>query len=239
MPDYEIRLWTSENFDLQALPFVEDAIKLKKWAFAADYARLYVLHKFGGIYLDSDVEVFRPFDEFLDWGFFTSHEVHPFNKTASESSKLDGTGRLHNPKDYVNWIHIQAAIMGAEPGHPFLDLCLKFYDGKRLVSAENKALCDEYIIGPHISKVAERFGYRYEPVRQILKHDMIILEPEVFVGDKHFLTKNAYALHHCAGSWHDRTGQELLVHWMRSRYPVLSPLLVFYLKAYRKIFQGQ
>ena len=62
MPDYEWKLWSLENFDLASAPqFVRDAVKARKWAFAADYIRMYALYTEGGFYLDSDVKVLKRF----------------------------------------------------------------------------------------------------------------------------------------------------------------------------------
>ena len=78
MPDYTIKHWSLENFDLASAPlYVQEAVKAKKWAFAADYIRMYALYKEGGIYLDSDVKVLKSFDPFLHHRFFSSMEYHP------------------------------------------------------------------------------------------------------------------------------------------------------------------
>ena len=80
MPDYEWKLWSLENFDLASAPqFVRDAVKARKWAFAADYIRMYALYTEGGFYLDSDVKVLKRFDDFLDYQFISSVEHHPVN----------------------------------------------------------------------------------------------------------------------------------------------------------------
>lgn len=64
MPDYEIICWNEDNFDYTSVPFVKEAYEQKKWAFVADYVRLYALFHYGGIYLDTDSEVYKSFDFF-------------------------------------------------------------------------------------------------------------------------------------------------------------------------------
>lgn len=60
MPDYEIKLWNMETFDVSSAPvYVQEAVKARKWAFAADYIRMYALYTEGGIYLDSDVKILK------------------------------------------------------------------------------------------------------------------------------------------------------------------------------------
>lgn len=67
---YEIVEWNEENFDIKSHPFVEEAYKNKKWAFVSDYVRLKALYDFGGIYLDTDVEIKKDISKFLDNKFF-------------------------------------------------------------------------------------------------------------------------------------------------------------------------
>ena len=65
LPEYEIIEWNEENFDININPYVKEAYNAKKFAFVSDYVRLFVLHKYGGIYLDTDVEVRKNIDKFL------------------------------------------------------------------------------------------------------------------------------------------------------------------------------
>lgn len=64
-PDYEIIEWNESNFDVNCIPYVQDAYAAKKWAFVSDYARLFVVYHYGGIYLDTDVLLHRNLDELL------------------------------------------------------------------------------------------------------------------------------------------------------------------------------
>jgi hypothetical protein len=67
---YEVRLWNESNYDVTASPLVHEHHQHRRWALVSDYARLDLLHKYGGIYLDTDVEVVKPFDELLNSDFF-------------------------------------------------------------------------------------------------------------------------------------------------------------------------
>ena len=68
LPDYEIIEWNEDNFDVGMCDFTREAYKKGKYAYVADVARLYALRE-GGIYMDTDVEVYKPLDEFLDKAF--------------------------------------------------------------------------------------------------------------------------------------------------------------------------
>lgn len=65
LPDYEFVLWDLERFDIKTSQWVKEAFEARKYAFAADYIRLYAVYNYGGVYMDMDVEVVRPFDDLL------------------------------------------------------------------------------------------------------------------------------------------------------------------------------
>ena len=65
-PDYEIKLWSEKNFDIESHPFMKAAYDTKAWAFVSDYARLKIIYEEGGVYLDTDVELLKPLDELLE-----------------------------------------------------------------------------------------------------------------------------------------------------------------------------
>ncbi len=73
-PDYEIKCWSEANFPFEKYRFAQEALQHQKWAFIADVARLHALYYEGGIYLDTDVELLKPFDNFLNEDGFTSYE---------------------------------------------------------------------------------------------------------------------------------------------------------------------
>lgn len=74
LPDYEIVRWTAENFDVNTIPYTKEAYDAGKYAFVSDYIRLYALYNFGGIYLDSDIEVLKNMDDLLNNRAFTGFE---------------------------------------------------------------------------------------------------------------------------------------------------------------------
>lgn len=67
MPDWEYMQWDESNFDIVAAPlYVRHAYEAKKYAFVSDYVRLWALEQYGGLYMDVDFEVYRPFDDLMD-----------------------------------------------------------------------------------------------------------------------------------------------------------------------------
>lgn len=74
LPDYEIKLWNTNNFDVNICQYTKEAFSAKKYAFVSDFVRLYALYHYGGIYLDSDIEVLKSMDCFLNEKAFTGFE---------------------------------------------------------------------------------------------------------------------------------------------------------------------
>ena len=77
-PDFEIKEWNESNFDVNIMPYTQEAYKLKKYAFVSDVARFWILCKEGGIYFDTDVEVVSSFDDIIAKGAFMGVEIPSF-----------------------------------------------------------------------------------------------------------------------------------------------------------------
>lgn len=109
MPDYEIIEWNENNFDVNFIPFVKQAYINKKWAFVSDYVRAYALYNYGGIYLDTDVEITNTFDDFLPHGAFSGFEKKGLSFTAVWGAKA----KHHWPKkvlDFYERLHFNNQI---------------------------------------------------------------------------------------------------------------------------------
>lgn len=74
-PDYEIKEWNEDNFDVNMIPYTRDAYQAKKYAFVSDYARFWILYHYGGIYFDTDVEVICSMDDIIAKGGFMGCEI--------------------------------------------------------------------------------------------------------------------------------------------------------------------
>ena len=108
LPDYEFVKWDLKRFKKDSSAWVSEAVDLKKYAFASDYIRLYAIYHYGGIYLDMDVEVLKPFDELLDQAYMFAYE--------SPDKKL-----------------IEAGCFGAKKNDPFLKACLAYYKDRHFI----------------------------------------------------------------------------------------------------------
>ena len=81
LPDYEIKEWNESNFDVNIIPYTQEAYQAKKYAFVSDYARFWILYKYGGLYFDTDVEIIKSIDDIIARGPFMGCE-----KDASDTS---------------------------------------------------------------------------------------------------------------------------------------------------------
>lgn len=75
-PDYEIKEWNEDNFDINITQYTRDAYNSRKYAFVSDYARIWILYNYGGIYFDTDVEVIAPMDDIIANGAFMGFEIN-------------------------------------------------------------------------------------------------------------------------------------------------------------------
>lgn len=89
LPDYEIKEWNEDNFDVEAMAFTREAYKVKKYAFVSDVCRFYALAHDGGIYLDTDVRLIKSFDNFLNCDSFIGKEVPFLLSTAVIGANKD------------------------------------------------------------------------------------------------------------------------------------------------------
>ena len=204
MPDYELKLWSTQNFNVdESIPYVREAFAHRKWAFVADYIRLYALYTEGGIYLDSDVKVLKRFDTFLRHPFFTSMEYHPFMVERDNSLEdIDAEGHRVADK-YISGIELQAAVMGAEKGCPFVKQVMDWYQDKHFVREDGRLGLD--VIAPQIyARIAEDYGFRYKDMDQKLDGDLMVYRSEIFAGNRREVTPASYAIHYCENSWNER-----------------------------------
>ena len=213
LPEYELVLWDKNRFDVDSIVFTQEACSVRKWAFAADYIRLYAIYTEGGIYLDTDVYIKRNFDDFLYNKFFTSLEYHKesaIKENAYELLNEDGTLKDSNSRIFTRSIGIQAAVLGGIKGHPFLKSCLDWYIDRHFILSDGTYY--NKIISPAIyADVAIEYGFRYKDELQKLKNDMVIYPSYIFAGSTSEVKKESYAIHCCNGSWRDKPKENILI----------------------------
>lgn len=177
LPDYEIIEWNLDNFDINFNQFAYEAYQSKKWAFAADVIRWKVLYEHGGIYLDSDVEVVKSFDDLLHFSSFTGYE-----KSGS----------------------VQTAVVGAEKGNIWVKKWLDYYDNKKFILPDGSF---EMTPNPvFITDILTQNDVNLNYDKTVEANDLIIFPSDYFspkdAGTREIkITKNTYAIHHFSASW--------------------------------------
>jgi len=185
LPDYEVVLWDTNRFDLNSSIWVRQAFEKKKYAFAADYIRFYALYHMGGIYLDSDVEVLKSFDDLLDLPYFM------------------GAEKAQTP---------EAAIIGAEKGSDWIKQCLDYYNNRSFVKEDSSLdirklpeIMDEQIklIKPlRILSLQDSLNIRkLDMQKEVLEFNDAFFSPKVFDSREVEITPYTYAIHHYQNSW--------------------------------------
>lgn len=211
MPEYELVLWDTSKFDVTSIPFVHEAYQQKKWAFAADYIRLYALYTEGGIYLDTDVIVKQKFDELLNCGFFTSVEQNVDSYFDEKTLTIARVAGLNLPQNRE--VTIQAAVLGAVADHPYINACMQWYESRHFINADGRYF--DKIVAPDIyAHVLKQFGFKYQNKRQILPNDTVIYPSHTFpngslAGEK--LHPETYAVHCFFGEWRIDSWQQKIL----------------------------
>lgn len=178
LKDYEIIEWNEKNFDINMCTFAKEAYADKKWAFVSDYCRIWVLYNYGGVYLDTDIEVLKSIDDLLDNNSFTGVEDDE---------------------------QIAFGIWGCIKEDKFLEEVLSYYN--TINYSEYKKDLQSLAIPIHITNIAKRLGYIKEKDRISYFYDGVAVYPkEYFYPKRHSweeakITKNTYTIHHYDGTW--------------------------------------
>lgn len=179
MPDYEYKLWNEDNFDINSVPYVREAYEARKYAFVTDYVRLYALYTEGGIYMDTDVEVLKPYDDLLELGGFTGYEGSKYLPPVT------GT-------------------MASEAGGEWVKEQLESYKYAHFLLPDGSF--DMKTNTLRISEIMKAGGFIQDGKKQVYK-GMHIFPVEYFcprqTTGEILMTKNTYCNHHFMGSWSD------------------------------------
>lgn len=182
MPDYEFIKWDFTRFDKASSVWVSEAFDNKKYAFAADYIRMYALYTMGGIYMDMDVEVLKSFDDLLNRQYFLCYE-------------RDAT-------------YPEVATFGVEKGCEWIRLMFDYYKDRHFILPDGSF--DILPLPQLFKKVLESHGYCFKPIKdQGTEHDgkVIYLEPYQLFSPKSYdtgevdINQDTYSIHRFADSW--------------------------------------
>lgn len=174
-PEYDIIRWDETNYDITKNLYMQQAYEAKKWGFVPDYARLDVIYQYGGIYLDTDVQVIRNFDSLLKLKGFAGFE--------SKNLVALGLG------------------FGACAGH---DMVRRLRDNYDNIFFEKAKGTYDLTASPFIqTELLKTYGLKLNNKIQEVE-EMLILPSECFSPDNNMIphiTQNTFSVHNYAGSW--------------------------------------
>ena len=177
MPDYQIIEWNEDNFDIHVCPYVEQAYESRKFAFVSDYARGHALYEMGGIYLDTDVEVLKSFDDLLEhrsfWGFEAGN-------------------------------YIATSTIGAVPQHEMIKAYLDQYHHREFIQSDRSL--DTTTNVQVITLLWEQQGLNLNNERQSMSGDNLVF-PQAYLSPYDYRigitnsSADTYAIHHYDKTW--------------------------------------
>lgn len=176
-PDYEIIEWNEDNFDIDAYRYTREAYDAKKYAFVSDVARVYALYNYGGVYLDTDVEVLKSFDEILNAHIVLGFEEGNFVATS---------------------------FMASEPAQKFFKDFIDSYRNSCFVSSDGTL--ETYTNVQKITKMLEEKGLQRNNQLQILTDGTVVYPKEYFspfdyINCVYEITSKSICVHHFYVSW--------------------------------------
>ena len=173
MPDYEIVEWNEDNFDVNYNAYTKMCYGQKKFAFLTDYLRLLIVEEQGGIYFDTDVEVLRSFDDFIDLPAFVGFENDRFVNT--------GEG------------------FGAEPHNPTIQQMLRAYDP--LLDGAHGVLGCPKLNTEALQKLGLRLDGKAQTLPNVSVFPAEYFNPRNSVTGELTKTENTYSIHWYSASW--------------------------------------
>ena len=207
MPDYDFKLWNEDNFDIHYNDYVKEAYSANKFAFVSDVARLYALAEEGGIYLDVDFEVYKPFDYLLHYRAFAGFE-----------------GSKHLP--------VMMGVIASEAHGDWVEEQLQRYADRHFILDGKEDLTTNV---KFVTDYMTQHGFVPDGKEQDYK-DLHILPVDYFcprqTTGEYFRTDNTYCEHLGLKSWGENS-----MNWKNRILSVMSPVLrTRIIKLKRKLF---
>lgn len=188
MPEYEIKEWNESNFDVDAIPYTQEAYAEKKYAFVSDYARFWILYQYGGLYFDTDVEVIKPLDDIIARGPFMGCERDGL-MGAIKPGVNPGLGLGVNPG-----LGLYKEILDL-----YATLSFKTPDGEKNLKT----------IVEYTTEILVRHGLKnassIQEVAGVIIYPSEYFCPINLTSKRLHITKNTYTIHHYMASWDDKS----------------------------------
>ena len=175
-PDYKIIEWNEENFDINCNTYVKEAYREKKWAFVSDVARLHALVNYGGIYMDTDVEVLKSLNVIL-------------NNEAIIGFECDS--------------RIQTGFMACVKGHSVFNDFLHMYEQEKFINEDGSMNTITNVV--RLTEICVNLGLKLNGEQQLVNGMTILpseyLSPKNVETGKITVTDKTLCIHYFDGSW--------------------------------------
>lgn len=211
LPDCEIKEWNENNFDVNIIPYTAEAYEQKKYAFVSDYARFWILYKYGGIYFDTDVEVIRPMDDIISKDSFMGCETDFGDNTHIEVNP--GLG------------------LGVSPGVELLKKVMTYYKSLHFI---HESMMSNQITVVHITtKILMDNGLSntsgIQNVGGVWVYPSEYFCPVNVTTGRMHVTENTRTIHHYEASWADKKFS--LKNWFKRLLPENVVLRIIQIKS--------
>lgn len=202
-PDYEIKEWNEDNYDLNCCEYIMEAYKAHKWAFVSDYVRFDVLYRYGGIYFDTDVELIKPIDDIIDKG--------PFMGCEPICNKKKYRKIIRSRKHLDLGLVAPGLGMAADSGMNIYKEILDYYNQMHFMDAGGKI--NGITVVEHITNILEKYGFKLENKIQniagIYIYPCDYFCPIDYNTGKLYITNNTHSIHHYVASWKSETSKKV------------------------------
>ena len=194
-------------FDVNIIPYTQQAYEAKKYAFVSDYARFWILYKYGGLYFDTDVEIIKPMNDIIERGPFMGVEKRAY-VPAPKNVKLELLTGV-NP----------GLGLGAEAGLPIYKELLDSYKQKLFFDSDGNKI--EGTIVSYTTEVLYHYGLRNSTVVQQIA-GLYIYPEDVFCPMDSTtgittITSNTVSIHHYDCSWLDHNTLHFRLHLLKNK----------------------
>ena len=196
LPDYEIKEWNEDNFDVNIIPYTKEAYAAKKYAFVSDYARFWILYNYGGLYFDTDVEVIHNMNHIIQKGPFMgfeqpNEEIKKRNK--QEYGVAPGLGLGVNP----------GLGLGVNPGLGLYKEILDYYSTLHFLDEDGNP--NPVTIVKHTTDILKSKGLiannKIQQVEGVWIYPWDVFCPQSFYTKKMHITNNTVSIHLYSDSW--------------------------------------
>ena len=198
-PDYEIRIWSLNDYNSGGCRFFDEAISVKNWSHASDFSRIDVISRYGGIYMDMDVEVVKPLEGLLANESYVGFECENYIDCGSGFGSTKGNSIFEEVRNE----YLDKPFIREDGSYNMEETCPKVY-----------------------TRVFKKHGLvtngQYQKIENITVYPFECLSAKSYETGIIYKTNNTYTIHHHGGTWLSNVNKEVIKkryadvnHWLK------------------------